>query len=155
MPSGPLRYRQNIQIKDRWRHVHAPAALKLLESRNVQELTTARPRKLPARCLHLGTLGGRILLLVAAALFSIGLAVVLTKRHAVVVLMGIELMLNAVNLNLVAFSQYDPDRLQGQLFSLFVIVVAAAEAAVALSLVIQVYRHFRTVRLDELTDLKQ
>lgn len=96
-----------------------------------------------------------ILLLVAAALFSIGLAVVLTKRHAVVVLMGIELMLNAVNLNLVAFSQYDPDRLQGQLFSLFVIVVAAAEAAVALSLVIQVYRHFQTVRLDELTDLKQ
>lgn len=96
-----------------------------------------------------------ILLLVAAALFSIGLAVVLTKRHAVVVLMGIELMLNAVNLNLVAFSQYDPDRLQGQLFSLFVIVVAAAEAAVALSMVIQVYRHFRTVRLDELTDLQQ
>ena len=96
-----------------------------------------------------------ILLLLAAALFSIGLAVVLTKRHAVVVLMGIELMLNAVNLNLVAFSQYDPDRLQGQLFSLFVIVVAAAEAAVALSLIIQVYRHFKTVRLDELTDLQQ
>ncbi|ARK09923.1 NADH-quinone oxidoreductase subunit NuoK [Fibrivirga algicola] len=96
-----------------------------------------------------------ILLLVAAALFSIGLAVVLTKRHAVVVLMGIELMLNAVNLNLVAFSQYDPDRLQGQLFSLFVIVVAAAEAAVALSMIIQVYRHFKTVRLDELTDLQQ
>jgi NADH-quinone oxidoreductase subunit K len=96
-----------------------------------------------------------ILLLVAAALFSIGLAVVLTKRHAVVVLMGVELMLNAVNLNLVAFSQYDPDRLQGQLFSLFVIVVAAAEAAVALSLIIQVYRHFHTVQLDELTDLQQ
>ena len=95
------------------------------------------------------------LLLVAAALFSLGLAVVLTKRHAVVVLMGVELMLNAVNLNLVAFSQYDPDRLQGQLFSLFVIVVAAAEAAVALALIIQVYRHFRTVQLDELTDLKQ
>jgi NADH-quinone oxidoreductase subunit K len=98
---------------------------------------------------------GGILLLVAAALFSIGLAVVLTKRHVVVVLMGVELMLNAVNLNLVAFSQYDPDRLQGQLFSLFVIVVAAAEAAVALSMIIQVYRHFRTVQLDELTDLKQ
>lgn len=96
-----------------------------------------------------------MVLLVAAALFSLGLAVVLTKRHAVVVLMGIELMLNAVNLNLVAFSQYDPDRLQGQLFSLFVIVVAAAEAAVALALIIQVYRHFRTVQLDELTDLKQ
>ena len=95
------------------------------------------------------------LLFVAAALFSIGLAVVITKRHAVVALMGIELMLNAVNLNLVAFSQYDPDRLQGQIFSLFVMIVAAAEAAVALALIIQVYRHFKTVVLDELTDLKQ
>ena len=95
------------------------------------------------------------LLFVAAALFSIGLAVVVTKRHAVVVLMGIELMLNAVNLNLVAFSQYDPNRLQGQIFSLFVMIVAAAEAAVALALIIQVYRQFKTVVLDELTDLKQ
>jgi NAD(P)H-quinone oxidoreductase subunit 4L len=95
------------------------------------------------------------LLLTAAALFSIGLAVVITKRHAVTVLMGIELMLNAVNLNLVAFSQYDLDRLQGQLFSLFVMVVAAAEAAVALALIIQVYRHFRTVNLDEINQLKQ
>jgi NAD(P)H-quinone oxidoreductase subunit 4L len=95
------------------------------------------------------------LLLTAAALFSIGLAVVLTKRHAVAMLMGIELMLNAVNLNLVAFSQYDPGRLQGQLFSLFVMVVAAAEAAVALALIIQVYRHFRTVNLDEINQLKQ
>ncbi|MBO0934528.1 NADH-quinone oxidoreductase subunit NuoK [Fibrella aquatilis] len=95
------------------------------------------------------------LLFVAAALFSIGLAVVVTKRHAVVVLMGIELMFNAVNLNLVAFSQYDPSRLQGQVFSLFVMIVAAAEAAVALALIIQVYRHFRTVNLDELTNLKQ
>lgn len=95
------------------------------------------------------------LILTAAALFSMGLAVVLTKRHAVVVLMGIELMLNAVNLNLVAFSQYDPDRLQGQVFSLFVMVVAAAEAAVALALIIQVYRHARTVQLDELNELKK
>ncbi len=95
------------------------------------------------------------LLFVAAALFSIGLAVVITKRHAVVVLMGIELMLNAVNLNLVAFSQYDPNRLQGQIFSLFVMIVAAAEAAVALALIIQVYRHFKTVVLDDLTNLKQ
>ncbi len=95
------------------------------------------------------------LLLVAAALFSIGLAVVLTKRHAVVVLMGIELMLNGVNLNLVTFSQYDPDGLQGQVFGLFVIVVAAAESCVALALLIQVYRHFRTANLDELTSLRQ
>ncbi|GAA4464640.1 NADH-quinone oxidoreductase subunit NuoK [Nibrella saemangeumensis] len=94
-------------------------------------------------------------LLVAAALFSIGLAVVLLKRHAIMVLMGIELMLNAVNLNLVAFSQYDPDRLQGQMLALFVMIVAAAEAAIALAIIIQVYRHFQTVQLDELNEMKQ
>ncbi|MBC8155959.1 MAG: NADH-quinone oxidoreductase subunit NuoK [Bacteroidetes bacterium] len=96
-----------------------------------------------------------LFLLVGAALFSIGLAIVLLKRHAIVVLMGIELMLNAVNVNLVTFSQYDPDRLQGQMMTLFVLVVAAAEAVVAMAIVLQVYRHFRTVQLDELTELKQ
>ncbi|MFD1143808.1 NADH-quinone oxidoreductase subunit NuoK [Larkinella insperata] len=96
-----------------------------------------------------------IFLLVGAALFSIGLAIVLLKRHAVMVLMGIELMLNAVNLNLIAFSQNDPERLQGQLFSLFVMIVAAAEAAIALAIILQVYRHFNTVQLDELNELKK
>ena len=86
-------------------------------------------------------------------MFSIGLAVVVVKRHAIVVLMGVELMLNAANLNLVAFSQYDPDRLQGQMMTLFVLVVAAAEAAVALAIVLQVYRHFHTVQLDEVNEL--
>jgi NADH-quinone oxidoreductase subunit K len=100
-------------------------------------------------------LNSHLFLLVGAALFSIGLAIVLLKRHAIVVLMGIELMLNAVNLNLVTFSQYDPDRLQGQMLALFVMVVAAAESAVALAIVLQVYRHFRTVQLDKLNELKQ
>jgi NADH:ubiquinone oxidoreductase subunit K len=93
------------------------------------------------------------ILIVAALLFSIGLAVVVVKRHAIVVLMGVELMLNAANLNLVAFSQYDPDRLQGQMMTLFVLVVAAAEAAVALAIVLQVYRQFHTVQLDEVNEL--
>ncbi|MGV3557186.1 NADH-quinone oxidoreductase subunit NuoK [Larkinella arboricola] len=96
-----------------------------------------------------------IFLLVGAALFSIGLAIVLLKRHAIMVLMGVELMLNAVNLNLIAFSQNDPERLQGQLFSLFVMIVAAAEAAIALAIILQVYRHFNTVQLDELNELKK
>ena len=96
-----------------------------------------------------------LFLLVGAALFSIGLAIVILKRHAIMVLMGIELMLNAVNLNLIAFSQNDPIRLQGQLFSLFVMIVAAAEAAIALAIILQVYRHFKTVQLDELNELKQ
>ena len=74
-------------------------------------------------------------LLVGAALFSIGLAIAVTKRHFIGILLGIELMLNAVNINLVAFSRHDPEKLSGQLFSLFVIVVAAAEVTVALGII--------------------
>ena len=93
-------------------------------------------------------------LCVSAALFCIGVAVILIKRQAIVVLMGIELMLNAANINLVAFSRHDPGRLQGQLFSLFVIVVSAAEVAVALAIVLKVYHHFNTTHLDEIRQLK-
>ncbi len=92
-------------------------------------------------------------LMVAAALFSIGLGVIVTKRNAVAVLIGIELILNAVNLNLVTFSRHDPS-LRGQLFALFVIVVAAAEAAIALAIVLKTYQYFRTADLDQVSDLK-
>lgn len=92
-------------------------------------------------------------LLLSAFLFCIGLAIIIIKRHMVVVLMGIELILNAANLNLIAFSQYDPERIQGQFFALFVIIVAASEAAIALAIVIQVYRHFQTVNLDQVKEL--
>lgn len=90
------------------------------------------------------------ILLLGAVLFSLGILAVITKRHAVLVLMGIELIFNAANLNLVAFSRYDPSLLQGQLFSLFVIVVAAAEAAVALAIVLRVYQHFKTANLNQI-----
>ncbi len=90
------------------------------------------------------------ILLLSAVLFSLGLLAVITKRHAVVVLMGIELIFNAANLNLIAFSRYDPMLLQGQLFSLFVIVVAAAEAAVALAIVLRVYQYFKTANLNQI-----
>ena len=93
-------------------------------------------------------------LIVAAALFSIGLAIVVTKRHFIGILLGIELMLNAVNINLVAFSRHDPEQLSGQLFALFVIVVAAAEVTVALAIVLRVYGRFRTVDPDEVSELK-
>lgn len=93
-------------------------------------------------------------LILAAILFCIGLVAVITKKNAIVVLMGIELMLNAANINLVAFSRYDAELLQGQLFSLFIIVVAAAEAAVALALVLRVYSYYKTVDLDKVNDLK-
>ncbi|MBF9255364.1 NADH-quinone oxidoreductase subunit NuoK [Pontibacter sp. 172403-2] len=90
------------------------------------------------------------ILILSAVLFSLGILAVITKRHAVVVLMGIELIFNAANLNLVAFSRHDPSLLQGQLFSLFVMVVAAAEAAVALAIVLRVYQYFRTANLNEI-----
>jgi NADH:ubiquinone oxidoreductase subunit K len=93
-------------------------------------------------------------LIISALLFSIGLAVVVTKRNAILILMGIELMINAVNLNLVAFSQYDPNRLQGQMFALFVMVVAAAEVTVALAIIMKIYDYFKNLDLDEINQLK-
>lgn len=93
-------------------------------------------------------------LVLAAVLFCIGLIAVITKRNAIVVLMGVELMLNASNINLVAFSRYDGIQLQGQMFALFVIVVAAAEAAVALAIVLKVYNYYKTSELDKVNELK-
>jgi NADH-quinone oxidoreductase subunit K len=95
-------------------------------------------------------------LILAAFVFSCGLYGALARRNAIAVLMGIELMLNAVNINLVAFWRYGEavDKLDGQVFALFVIAVAAAEAAVGLALIISVYRTRKTVNLDEL-DLLQ
>ena len=88
-------------------------------------------------------------LTVSAALFTLGLLGVLTRRNAVNVLMGVELILNSANLNLVAFSRYGTGNLQGQLFAVFVIVIAAAEVAVALAIVLTMYRLRRTPNLDE------
>lgn len=96
-------------------------------------------------------------LTVSAALFCLGLLGVLTRRNAVNVLMGIELILNSANINLVAFSRFS-DRaaraMDGQLFAVFVIVIAAAEVAVALAIVLTLYRLKRTPNLDEATSLK-
>ncbi|MCS7221308.1 MAG: NADH-quinone oxidoreductase subunit NuoK [Anaerolineae bacterium] len=94
-------------------------------------------------------------LIVAAALFSIGVYGVLARRNAIAVLMGVELMLNAVNLNLVAFWRYvQPADLSGQMFAIIVITVAAAEAAVGLALIIAAYRMRRTVHVEELDILR-
>lgn len=94
-------------------------------------------------------------LIVAAALFCIGLAIAITKQHLIGILLGIELMLNAVNINLIAFSRHDPEKIGGQLFALFVIVVAAAEITVALAIILRVYGHFRTVEPDKVSELKK
>lgn len=82
-------------------------------------------------------------MIVSAALFCIGMVIIMTKKNAIVILMGIELILNAANINLVAFSRYD-DQLQGQMFALFVIVIAASEAAVALAIILNLYKYLKT-----------
>jgi len=84
-------------------------------------------------------------LAVAAILFALGLFTVLTRRNAVAVLMGVELMLNGANINLVAFNKFLVGGLTGQTFALFVIVLAAAEAAVGLAIVLSIFHTFKTI----------
>ncbi len=94
-------------------------------------------------------------LLVGAVLFCIGVYGVLSRRNAVAVLMSVELMLNAVNINLVAFWRYiTPHNMSGQAFASFIFVVAAAEAAVGLAIIISVYRNRRSVIVEDVNMLK-
>lgn len=95
-------------------------------------------------------------LILAAFVFCCGLYAALARKNAIAALMGIELMLNAVNINLLAFWRYGENvaRLEGQVFAIFVIAVAAAEVSVGLALIISVYRRRNTVNLDELDILK-
>ena len=98
----------------------------------------------------------QLCLLLSTALFSIGLAAALARSNAILVLLGIELMLNAANLNFIAFWRYGPPSgpATGVLFALFAIAVAAAEAAVGLALIIAISRHQRSIRLQEASTLK-
>ena len=95
-------------------------------------------------------------LLVSAVIFSIGLAGALTRRSAILVLIGIELMLNSANLNFIAFWRYGPhpEALTGVMFAIFSIGIAAAEAAVGLGIILAVYRHSKTTELDRMDSLK-
>ncbi len=95
-------------------------------------------------------------LLLSALLFALGLAGALTRRNTIIVLVGIELMLNAANLNFIAFWRFSPhpEALNGVIFVIFSIAVAAAEAAVGLALIIAIHRHYRTTNLDEVDLMK-
>ncbi|MGF1512828.1 MAG: NADH-quinone oxidoreductase subunit NuoK [Elainellaceae cyanobacterium] len=94
-------------------------------------------------------------LLLAAALFCIGIYGLVTSRNAIRVLMSIELLLNAVNLNLLAFSNYlDPAEIRGQVFGVFIITIAAAESAVGLAIVLAIYRNRNTVDMEQFNLLK-
>ncbi|MBI3193208.1 MAG: NADH-quinone oxidoreductase subunit NuoK [Ignavibacteriae bacterium] len=94
-------------------------------------------------------------LIVSAILFSLGLYGVITRRNAILVLMGVELILNSANINFIAFSKYGGMKLDGQAAAVFVIILAAAEAAVALAIVLNIYQRFKTVNVDEISKMKE
>ncbi|MCK5086076.1 MAG: NADH-quinone oxidoreductase subunit NuoK [Melioribacteraceae bacterium] len=94
-------------------------------------------------------------LVVSTALFSFGIFAIVTRKNAIMVLMGIELILNAANINFVAFSRYGNFGLNGQIMALFVIILAAAEAAIALAIVLNIYKTFNNVNVDEIDKLKE
>ncbi|WP_270088347.1 NADH-quinone oxidoreductase subunit NuoK [Sphingobacterium sp. SYP-B4668] len=93
-------------------------------------------------------------LVVSACIFSIGLYAVLSKKNAILILVGIELMINAAILNFIAFGRYDKINYGGQVFALFAIVLAAAAVAVGLALILNVYRHYNTINPDHIQELK-
>jgi NADH-quinone oxidoreductase subunit K len=93
-------------------------------------------------------------LVISSILFCLGIYGVVTRKNAVMVLMGIELILNASNINFIAFARYGNFGLQGQMIALFVIVLAAAEAAIALAIVLNVYKTFVNINVDELDTLR-
>jgi len=92
---------------------------------------------------------------VSAALFGIGLVAILTRRNVLYILMGIEMILNAANINFVAFNRFGGERLDGQMFAIFTIILAAAEAAVALAIVLNVFHLFSSVKPSEADLLRE
>jgi NADH-quinone oxidoreductase subunit K len=93
-------------------------------------------------------------LVISTLLFSMGIYAIVTRKNAIMVLMGVELILNSANINFVAFTRFGNFGLQGQLIALFVIVLAAAEAAIALAIVLNIYKTLSTVNIDEIDNLK-
>ena len=93
-------------------------------------------------------------LLVGGILFAIGLTILVTKKNLILMLMGIELMLNAVNINFVAFSKYDKIPEHGQTFALFVMMVAASEVAVGLAIILKIKKHYENINPENLNELK-
>jgi NADH-quinone oxidoreductase subunit K len=93
-------------------------------------------------------------LLVGLLVFLAGLFTVLTRRNAIGVLMGVELVLNSANINYIAFSRFGSGGYEGQIFSIFVIMLAAAEAAIGLAIVLGIYRKFKTIDVEEVDSLR-
>jgi NADH-quinone oxidoreductase subunit K len=93
-------------------------------------------------------------LVISSILFCLGIFGIVTRKNAVMVLMGIELILNSANINFIAFARYGNFGFQGQLIALFVIVLAAAEAAIALAIVLNIYKTFSNINVDEIDNLR-
>jgi len=94
-------------------------------------------------------------LFISAILFSLGIFGVITRRNAIMVLMGIELILNSANINFIAFSRYGGLNLDGQAIAIFVIILAASEAVIALAIVLNIFKTLQTVNVDEVNKLRQ
>lgn len=94
-------------------------------------------------------------LIVSAVLFALGIFGIVTRKNAILVLMGVELVLNSANINFIAFARYGAKNFDGQVAAIFVIILAAAEAAVALAIVLNIYHRFQTVNVDEVSSLKE
>lgn len=93
-------------------------------------------------------------LVISAILFGMGIFAVITRKNAILVLMGLELILNSANLNFIAFARYGGMNINGDIAALFVMILAAAEAAVALAIVLNIYQNYRHVNVDEIDSLK-
>ncbi|MDQ1266318.1 MAG: NADH-quinone oxidoreductase subunit [Bacteroidota bacterium] len=94
-------------------------------------------------------------LILSAILFSLGLYGIITRKHAVMVLMGLELVLNSANINFIAFSKFGGLDIEGHVAAIFVIILAAAEAAVALAIILNIYQNFHHVNVDEIDKMKE
>lgn len=104
----------------------------------------------------MNSIGLTHILIVSALLFATGVYGFLTRRNTITILMAIELMLNSVNLNFVAFNKFlYPDKLNGVFFTIFIITIAAAEAAVAIAIVINIYRKYNSIDVEETTTMKE
>ncbi|MCS6824663.1 MAG: NADH-quinone oxidoreductase subunit NuoK [Cytophagaceae bacterium] len=95
------------------------------------------------------------ILILSVLLFTTGVYVVISRKNAIHLLIGIELIFLSASMNFIAFSYHDPSLLQGQVFSLFIIIVAAAESSLVLAMLLQVVRHFRSIDIDKVNDPKE
>lgn len=101
------------------------------------------------------TIGLPHYLIISALLFALGLFGIITRKNAIMVLMSMELILNSANINFIAFAKYGGMNFEGHVAAMFVIILAAAEVAVALAIVLNIYHNFRHVNIDEINNMKE